>query len=42
VSIKWHINIRGEANPFDPKFETYFEERMTSKMRDTPKGKKGC
>jgi len=34
VPIKRHIKIRGEANPFDPKFETYFEERMTSKMRD--------
>jgi len=33
--IKWHIKIRGEANPFDPQFETYLEERSTSKMRDT-------
>ena len=36
--IKRHIKIRGEANPFDPKFETYFEERSTSKMRDNLKG----
>jgi RNA-directed DNA polymerase len=40
VSIKRHIKIRGEANPFDPKFETYFEERTTSKMRDKLKGSK--
>ena len=33
--IKRHIKIRSEANPFDPQFETYFEERSTSKMRDT-------
>jgi RNA-directed DNA polymerase len=32
--IKRHIKIRGVANPFDPQFETYFEERSTSKMRD--------
>ena len=40
VPIKRHIKIRGEANPFDSKFETYFEERSTSKMRDTLKGNK--
>lgn len=40
IPIKRHIKIKGEANPFDPKFETYFEERSTSKMRDTLKGNK--
>jgi len=40
VPIKRHIKIRGEANPFDPQFETYFEERMTSKMRANLKGSK--
>jgi len=40
VPIKRHIQIKGEANPFDPKFEPYFEERMTSKMRDNLKGNK--
>ena len=40
VPIKRHIKIRGEANPFDPKFETYFEERLTSKMRDKLEGDK--
>lgn len=38
--IKRYIKIKGEANPFDPKFEPYFEERSTSKMRDTLKGNK--
>jgi RNA-directed DNA polymerase len=33
--IKRHIKIRGEANPFDPQFKTYFEERATSKLRAT-------
>ena len=40
IPIKRHIKIKGEANPFDPQFETYFEDRMTSKMRDTLKGSK--
>ena len=40
IPIKRHIKIKGEANPFDPQFETYFEERMTSKMRDNLKGNK--
>ncbi len=38
--ITRHIKIKGEANPFDPQFETYFEERSTSKTRDTRKGTK--
>jgi RNA-directed DNA polymerase len=41
IPIKRHIKIRREANPFDPQFETYFEERMTSKMRDNLLGSKG-
>jgi RNA-directed DNA polymerase len=40
IPIKRYTKIRGEANPFDPQFETYFEERSTSKMRDTLKGNK--
>ncbi|MGO9614100.1 MAG: group II intron reverse transcriptase/maturase [Dissulfurispiraceae bacterium] len=38
--IKRYIKIRGEANPFDPQFETYFEERSTSKIRDNLKENK--
>jgi RNA-directed DNA polymerase len=40
IPIQRHIKIRGEANPFDPKFETYFEDRLTSKMRDNLNGSK--
>jgi RNA-directed DNA polymerase len=40
IPIKRHIKIKGEVNPFDPKFETYFEERMTSKMRAKFQGNK--
>ena len=32
VAIKRYIKIRGEANPFDPEFETYFEKRLGTKM----------
>ena len=31
IPIRRHIKIKGEANPFDPKFRTYFEERRFSK-----------
>ena len=39
VPIKRHIQIKGEANPFDPKFDSYFEERKTAKMWNKRKGK---
>src|SRR5215469_7465928 len=25
--IKRHVKVKGEANPYDPTYETYFEER---------------
>jgi len=31
IPVRRHIKIKGEANPFDPKFRTYFEERRFSK-----------
>ena len=31
IPIRRHIKIKGEANPFDPKFRTYFAERRFSK-----------
>ncbi|MFI5295262.1 MAG: group II intron reverse transcriptase/maturase [Thermodesulfovibrionales bacterium] len=40
VPIQRHRRIRSEANPFDPKFETYFEKRSISKLRDNLKGAK--
>jgi RNA-directed DNA polymerase len=30
--VRRHIKIKGEANPFDPKWETYFENRLGWKM----------
>jgi len=32
VAIKRHIKIRGQANPYDPNWELYFEERLAAKM----------
>lgn len=40
VKIKRHIKIRAEANPFDPKWEAYFEERITKQMQAKLKGRK--
>jgi RNA-directed DNA polymerase len=39
TKIQRHIKIRGEANPFDPKQETYFEDRLSWKMKENLKGK---
>jgi RNA-directed DNA polymerase len=38
VSIVRHIKIRAAANPYDPKWESYFEQRLQRKMADTLKG----
>jgi hypothetical protein len=27
IPIKRHVKVRGEANPYDPAYETYFEKR---------------
>jgi len=40
LPIKRHIKIRGEANPYDPAWETYYEERLDVKMVDTYRGKR--
>jgi RNA-directed DNA polymerase len=40
TKIQRHIKIRSEANPFDPQWETYFEERMVRKMKGSLKGRK--
>jgi RNA-directed DNA polymerase len=34
MPIKRHIKIRGPANPYDPEWEIYFEERLAMKMAD--------
>jgi RNA-directed DNA polymerase len=39
TKIQRHVKIRGDANPFDPKQETYFEDRLGRKMKDSLTGK---
>jgi RNA-directed DNA polymerase len=36
--IKRHVKVKGEANPYDPTFETYFEAREGAHMLDTFRG----
>ena len=36
--IQRHVKVKGEANPYDPAFETYFEEREGFHMRETFRG----
>jgi RNA-directed DNA polymerase len=40
VPIKRHIKIKGEANPYDPIWEEYFERRIDVKMDSTLKGRR--
>lgn len=35
-----HTKIQGEANPYDPEWEIYFEKRLTVKMRGNLRGRK--
>ena len=39
VKIKRHIKIKGEANPYDPEWEPYFERRLGLKMANDLKGR---
>jgi RNA-directed DNA polymerase len=38
VRIRRHVKIQGAANPYDPAWETYFEERLTFQMQETLTG----
>jgi RNA-directed DNA polymerase len=38
VPIKRHVKIKATANPYDPKWETYFEERMALQMKENLHG----
>jgi RNA-directed DNA polymerase len=40
VPIKRHIKIKGEANPYDPAWERYFEHRLGVNMADDLKGRR--
>lgn len=39
IPIKRHVKIKGAANPFDPDWEEYFEERLTKKWLSGNNGK---
>ncbi len=36
--IQRHVKVKGEANPYDPAYETYFENREADHMRETFRG----
>lgn len=40
TKITRHIKIRKEANPYDPEWEVYFEEREGDRMFDSMTGRK--
>ena len=39
VPIQRHTKVKGEANPYDPAWEPYFEERLGVKMAGTLAGR---
>jgi RNA-directed DNA polymerase len=39
VSIRRHVKVRGDANPYDPAWELYLEERLFQKMQATLAGR---
>src|SRR5262249_13136018 len=40
MPTKRHIQIKGEANPYDPAWEVYFEERLGLQMSDNLRERK--
>jgi RNA-directed DNA polymerase len=40
VAIVRHVKVKGEANPYDPAWEVYFEKRLGVKMADTLQGRR--
>ena len=40
IHIRRHIKVRGEANPYDPAWELYFEERLANRMASTLTGQR--
>jgi RNA-directed DNA polymerase len=39
LDIRRHVKIRGEANPYDPAWELYFEERLAAQTASTLTGR---
>jgi hypothetical protein len=35
--MDWHIKVRGEANPYDPVYTEYFEQRRCFAWRTSPR-----
>ena len=40
TKIRRHRKIKADANPFDPQWETYFEQRFGFKLKDSLQGRK--
>ena len=40
IPIVRHVKVKGEANPYDPAWEEYFEKRLDVKMANDLKGKR--
>ncbi len=40
TKINRHTKVKGDANPYDPAWEPYFEERLGRQLGDSEKGKK--
>jgi RNA-directed DNA polymerase len=38
TTIRRHVKVKGAANPYDPAWELYFEERLATQMADTLTG----
>lgn len=38
--IKRHTKIKADANPYDPSYETYFEQRLEYKWKNSEQGKR--
>jgi len=36
--IKRHVKVQGDANPYDPAYESYFEQREAAHMRESFRG----
>jgi RNA-directed DNA polymerase len=40
IPIERHIKVKAEANPYDPKWEPYFERRLAVKVEGTLRGRR--
>jgi RNA-directed DNA polymerase len=39
MKIRRHVKVKGNANPYDPAWELYFEERLSARMADSLTGR---